>query len=80
METNFQINEIKEKSIHDDLFTAMCLMKKARNIIHSSKGSEELGEDLCLELDAIQTTLNDDTAKIKDIIGHVMYCRADDLV
>lgn len=73
------IEEVKGKSLHTDLFTVLCLLKQSRNIIHEIKSEKEL-ENHCKRLDHIQTDLNDQTAWISGIIGEVMYNRVDELV
>ena len=79
VEMNISIDEIRQKSVHDDLLRALCLLKQSRNIIHKVKGEKEL-EDHYERLDHIQTDLNDEAGWIGEIISDVMYCRIDDLV
>lgn len=79
-ETGINIDEIKKQAIHDDLLTALCLLKKARDIMHETKDDIEIEEDQRKVLDSIQTDLNEHTANINDIIGSVMYSRIDNLI
>lgn len=79
MKAEINIEEVRNKSIHEDLFKVLCLLKQSRNIIHEIKTKDEL-QDHYERLDHIQTDLNDETAWIGEMIGDVMSCRVDDLV
>lgn len=77
--TEINIEEVKNKSIHENLFKVLCLLKQSRNIIHEVKSEDGLGGHF-ERLDHIQTDLNDQTAWISEMIGDIMYERVDDLV
>lgn len=76
-EINF--DDVRKSSVHNDLFEALCLLKRARNLIHEVKTEEEL-IDFNSRLDQVQTDLNNQTAMISEAIGYVMYSRIDGLV
>lgn len=65
-------------AVHKDLFEVLCLLKRARNIIHEIKADEEL-QDHYQRLDGIQTNLNDEAGWIAEMIGDIMSMRLDDL-
>lgn len=73
------IEEVRNKSIHEDLFRVLCMLKQSRNIIHEIKTKEEL-QNHFEHLDHVQTDLNIGTGWIGEIIGSVMASRVDDLV
>lgn len=75
-----QISNFKDRAIDDDLLTAMCLLKKVRDILHLNKDSKELRGDQAEELGSIQTELNEYAAYISGVIGSVMYSRVDELI
>lgn len=79
-ETGINIDEIKKQAIHDDLLTALCLLKKARDIMHEFKESDELIDEQQKALDIIQTDLNEHAAHVNEIISEIMYSRIDNLI
>lgn len=80
VETGINIDEIKKQSIHNDLFTVLCLLKKARDIMHEAKDSEELDDEQREALDDIQMGLNEDASNVNEIISDIMYSRIDNLI
>ena len=78
--TEYPISEIKERVVHTQLLEALCLMTRARDIIFELTDTDKKPYEIEIivnDLDYVRETLNKESGRLNEIIGHIMHLRID---
>lgn len=81
--TEYPISEIKERVVHTQLLEALCLMTRARDIIYELTDNDKKPYEIEFvesDLDYVHDTLNKESGRLNEIIGHIMHFRIDEYI